>query len=143
MSTNQDDTDDIFGLSLAPAGGAQPIVGGAAPSKESRKEPRIKVKWAARVQLSDGRVAQLQLCDISETGIGLTGEVGIPANSLLTCAVAVPDLNDPSKITPVVGTIRTAHTTVRGQDLIYGGTWITIDADSRELLKKWIRRLRS
>ncbi len=143
MSTNQDDTDDIFGLSAASAEAAQPIVGGAVPSKEARREPRVKVKWAARVQLSDGRVAELRVSDISEMGIGLAGEVGIPANSVLTCAVAVPGLNDPLKITPIVGTIQTAHATVRGPDLIYGGTWITIDADSRELLKKWIRRLRS
>jgi hypothetical protein len=142
MSTKQDDTDDIFGLSAAPVASAKPPFGGAAPSKEARKEPRVKVKWAARVQLSDGRVVELGVCDISEGGIGLAGEVGIPTNSILTCAIAVPGLNDPTKITPIVGTIKTTHATVRGLDLIYGGTWISLDADARDLLKNWIRRLR-
>lgn len=143
MSTRQDDTDDIFGLAAAPAATAKPPFGGAAPSKETRKDPRVKVKWAARVHIFDGRITQLRVCDISEGGIGLAGEVGMPPNSILNCAIAVPGLNDPTRISPIVGTIRTTHATVLGLDLIYGGTWISLDADARDLLKKWIRRLRS
>ncbi len=140
MSKSPSDVDDIFGAA------AQPDVDKpafAAPSKEARKEVRAKVKWVARVQLPNGNVVEMRVCDISEGGIGLAGEVGIPPNSVLTCAVAVPGLNDPAHVTTIVGTIKTTHCTVRGLDLIYGGTWVRNDASAQDLLKKWIRRLRS
>lgn len=139
MSDTTSDIDDIFGNALQPEAD-KPVL--PVPSKDARKEVRAKVKWAARVQLVDGAVVEMRVCDISEGGIGLAGEVGITPNSVLTCAVAVPDLNDPKQITVVVGTIRTTHATVRGLDLIYGGTWVKNDASAQDLLKKWIRRLR-
>jgi uncharacterized lipoprotein YbaY len=133
------DIDDIFG-NASPTKADTPMF--QAPPKDGRKEVRVKVKWAARVQLAEGAVVQMRVCDISEAGIGLAGEVGIPPNSVLTCAIAVPDLNDPKQITAIVGTIKTTHATVRGPDLIYGGTWVRNDASAQDLLKKWIRRLR-
>lgn len=139
MTNTPSDVDDIFGNALQPEA-EKPVF--ATPSKESRKEVRVKVKWAARVQLPNGAVVEMRVCDISESGIGLAGDVGITPNSVLTCAVAVPGLNDPTQITAIVGTIRTTHATVRGLDLIYGGTWIRNDASAQDLLKKWIRRLR-
>ena len=140
MNQLPSDIDDIFGNALQPEAN-QPAL--AAPTKEARREARAKVKWVARVQLPDGTVVQMRVCDISESGIGLVGEIGIPPNAVLTCAVAVPGLNDPRQVTTVVGTIRTTHATVRGLDLIYGGTWVNKDASARDLLLKWIRRLRS
>ncbi|MDP9123706.1 MAG: PilZ domain-containing protein [Pseudomonadota bacterium] len=140
MSKSPSDVDDIFGAAEQPDVD-KPVF--AAPSKEARKEVRAKVKWAARVQLPNGNVVEMRVCDISEGGIGLAGEVGIPPNSVLTCAVAVPGLNDPAHVTAIVGTIKTTHCTVRGLDLIYGGTWVRNDASAQDLLKKWIRRLRS
>jgi hypothetical protein len=142
VSSSQDDFDDPFASPAPKAQKAKPPLGGSASAGESRKEARVKVKWMARVQLPDSSVVELRVCDISEGGIGLAGEMGIPANAVLTCAVAVPGLDDPLKITSIVGTLRTTHTTVRGLDLLYGGTWISIDADARDLLKQWIRRLR-
>lgn len=139
MSNLPSDVDDIFGAAAQPE--ADKPVFAAAP-KDVRKEVRVKVKWAARVQLPNGNVVEMRVCDVSEGGIGLAGEVGIPPNSVLTCAVAVPGLNDPTQITAIVGTIKTTHATVRGPDLVYGGTWVRNDASAQDLLKKWIRRLR-
>lgn len=140
MSKTPSDIDDIFGAASPPEVD-KPVF--AAPSKDARKEVRVKVKWAARVQLPNGNVVEMRVCDISEGGIGLAGEVGIPPNSLLTCAVAVPGLNNSTQVTAIVGTIKTTHCTVRGLDLVYGGTWVRNDAGAQDLLKKWIRRLRS
>lgn len=139
MNDTSSDVDDIFGNALQPEA-EKPVF--AAPAKEARKEVRVRVKWVARVQLLNGTVVEMRVCDISENGIGLAGEFGIPPNSVLTCAVAVPGLNDPRQITAVVGTIRTTHATVRGLDLLYGGTWVKNDAAAQDLLKKWVRRLR-
>lgn len=139
MNDTPSDIDDIFGNALQPQADKPAF---APSSKEARQEVRVKVKWMARVQLLNGAVVEMRVCDISENGIGLVGEVGITANSVLTCAVAVPGLNDPTQITAVVGTIRTTHATVRGLDLIYGGTWVKNDDSGQDLLKKWIRRLR-
>jgi len=140
MNNTPSDVDDIFGNALQPEAD-KPVF--AAPSKDARREVRVKVKWAARVQLPHGAVIEMRVCDISEGGIGLAGEAGITPNSVLTCAIAVPGLNDPRQITTIVGTIRTTHATVRGLDLIYGGTWVRNDASAQDLLKKWIRRLRN
>jgi hypothetical protein len=139
VNDTSSDVDDIFANALQPEAD-EPVF--AAPSNEVRKEARVKVKWAARVQLVNGSVVEMRVCDISESGIGLVGESGITPNSVLACAVAVPGLNDPRQITAAVGTIRTTHATVRGPDLIYGGTWVTKDAGAQDLLRQWIRRLR-
>lgn len=139
MSKTPSDVDDIFGNAMPPEVD-KPVF--AAPAKETRKEVRVKVKWAARVQLRDGAVVEMRVSDISESGIALAGEVGIPAHAVLPCAVAVPGLDDPATITAIVGTIKTTHATVRGLDLLYGGTWVHNDASAQELIRKWIRRLR-
>ncbi len=139
VSHSPSDIDDLFGAAAQEVD--KPVF---SPSpKDARKEVRVKVKWAARVQLPGGNVVEMRVCDISEGGIGLAGESGIPPNSVLTCAVAVPGLDDPKQVTAIVGTIKTTHCTVRGLDLIYGGTWVRNDASAQDLLKKWIRRLRA
>ena len=80
-----------------------------ARSAEARKEQRVKVSWPARIRLPDGRVVQLRLRDLSETGVGLLTEVNIPAYTVLDFVIGVPGLNDPTKITPVTGTIKTTY----------------------------------
>ncbi len=127
------DVDDIFGNALQPEA-EKPVF--AAPARETRKEVRVKVKWAARVQLPNGAVVEMRVCDISENGIGLAGEVGIPPHSVLTCAVAVPGLNDPNKITAIVGTIKTTHATVRE------APGCAMMRAHQDLIRKLIRRLR-
>jgi hypothetical protein len=133
------DVDDIFGAA-SQTKAKRPV--SAASPKDARKDVRVKVKWAARVQLPSGAVVEMRVCDISDGGIGLAGEVGIPPNSVLTCAIALPDLDDPKQIATIVGTIKTTHATIRGLDLIYGGTWVHKDASAQDLIKRWIRRLR-
>jgi len=54
----------------------------------------------------------------------------------------VPGINEPAKITPVTATIKTTYIVVQGRDLCCGGIWVSLPADGRELLDKWIRRLR-
>ena len=61
---------------------------------------------------------------------------------MLNFAVGVPGLHEAGKITPVTGTIKTTYVVVKGQDLMCGGMWVSLPADGRDLLDKWIRRLR-
>ena len=139
VNNTPSDVDDIFGNALQPEAD-KPVF--SAPPKEARREVRVKVKWGARVQLPNGAVVEMRVCDISESGIGLAGDVGITPNSVLTCAIAVPGLDDPKQITAIVGTIKTTHATIRGLDLLYGGLWVRNDPSAQDLLRKWIRRLR-
>ncbi len=139
MDKSAAEGDDAF--SAASSKSESPPAFAKAVSDE-RKEARLKVNWMARLQLPSGQVVAMRVSDISEGGIGLAGDTGIPPHSVLRCAVAVPGLSDPAQITPLVGTIRTTHATIRGPDLIYGGTWVRCDADAKELLSRWIRRLR-
>jgi hypothetical protein len=51
-------------------------------------------------------------------------------------------LNEGGKVTPVAGTIKTTYVVVKGIDLFCGGTWVHLPPDGRDLLDKWIRKLR-
>ena len=138
MTSSQDDADDLF--AGAPAAPSSPL--SIKPTADNRREPRVRANWQARVLLPSDRIVQLNVFDLSESGIGLISEVGIPAHSVLPLALAVPGLNDATKITPVSGTIKTTHMTVRGHYVHCGGIWVQIPGDQRDLINQWIRRLR-
>jgi hypothetical protein len=139
-TTSSDDADALF---EAPAAPPSPVFQPSAPpSAESRREPRVKVSWPARVQLPNGRVVDLRVRDLSESGVGLLAQTNIPADSVLKFAMGVPGLDEATKITPVTGTIRTTYLVLQGPDLCCGGRWVSLPQESRELLNKWIRRLR-
>jgi PilZ domain-containing protein len=139
MPDSQEDADDLFGASAA-AEPRPPFP--TRPAAENRKESRVRAKWQVRVLLGGGRIVELNLFDLSESGIGLVTEVGIPAHSVLNVALAVPGLNDAARITPVTGTIKTTHMTVKGHYIHCGGLWVEIPSASRDLLNQWVRRLR-
>ncbi len=140
MPTDQDDADALFGGAAAPPAASSPF--GAKPTGDGRKEARVRANWQARVLLPNDRIVELNVFDISESGIGLVSEQGIPANSVLQLALAVPGLNEPTRITPITGSIKTTHMTVRGPLIHCGGTWVTLPGESRDLINQWLRRLR-
>jgi len=80
--------------------------------------------------------------DLSESGVGLVTSQNIPPNSVLNFAVGVPGLHEAGRITPISGTIKTTYVVVKGQDMMCGGMWVSLPAEGRDLLDKWIRRLR-
>ena len=143
MTTPSDDIDALFDVPAppSPVQAGNPLMG-AMPLPDGRKEHRVKVSWPARVQLPSGKVIELRVRDLAESGVGLLTEVHIPANTVLNFAMGVPGLHESTKITPVTGTIRTTYVVVQGRDLCCGGTWVSLPADGRDLLDKWIRRLR-
>ena len=142
MTTPPEDVDALFDAPAPPSPvlPSNPLLG-AAPS-DSRKEHRVKVSWPARVQLPNGRVLELRVRDLSESGVGLLTEHHIPPSTVLNFAMGVPGLNEATKITPVTGTIKTTYVVIQGRDLCCGGMWVSLPADGRDLLDKWIRRLR-
>ncbi len=142
MTTRPEDIDALFDAPAPPA----PVFPTAAPALptagEGRKEPRVKVSWPARVQLPNGKVLELRVRDLSESGIGFVTDAHIPPSTVLSFAMGVPGLHEAGKITPVTGTFKTSYVVVQGRDLCCGGMWVSLSADSRDLLDKWIRRLR-
>jgi hypothetical protein len=141
MTTPPEDVDALFDAPAPPPSPALPAAPAAA-SAEARKEQRVKVSWPARVQLSNGRVVDLRVRDLSESGVGLATDVAIPAHTVLNFAAGVPSLHEGGKITPISGTIKTTYLVLQGNDLCCGGMWVKLSEDDRELLNKWIRRLR-
>ena len=142
MTTPPDYVDALFD---APAPPPSPVFPTSAPSlnsSDSRKESRVKVSWPARVQLPNGKIVELRVRDLSESGVGLLTDTNIPANTVLNFAMGVPGLHEANKITPVTGSIKTTYLVLAGRDLCCGGMWVSLPEDSRELLNKWIRRLR-
>jgi hypothetical protein len=146
MSTPPEDIDALFDLPppVAPVQPASPLPGlpGLSSVSEARKEHRVKVSWPARVQLPGGRVIEVRVRDLAESGVGLLTDQHIPPAAVLNFVVGVPGLSEGGKITPVSGTIRTTYVVVKGVDLFCGGTWVQLPPDGRDLLDKWIRRLR-
>lgn len=143
MTTPTEDVDALFDAPAPPSpviAPGHPLLG--ASHTEARSEPRVKVAWPARVQLPNGKVVELRVRDLSESGIGMLTDVHIPPDTVLNFAMGVPGFHEATKITPVSGTIKTTYVVVQGRDLVCGGTWVSLPSDSRELLDKWIRRLR-
>jgi hypothetical protein len=141
MTTPPEDVDALFDTPAPPAP-VFPVASPVGASADGRKEPRVKVAWPARVQLPNGRVVELRVRDLSDSGVGLLTPASIPANSVLNFAMGVPGLDQPGKITPVTATIKTTYLVVQGPDIYCGGVWVTITQDSRDLLSKWMRKLR-
>ena len=103
----------------------------------------MRVKWAARALLADGKVVPLTVRDISERGVGLVSERPIPQHATLRVAVSVPDVNATGRFTTVIGSVKTAHITVSGPDLIYGGVWLALEGGGSETIRKWVVKLQS
>ena len=145
MTTPPEDVDALFDAPAPPSPvlPSSPLPGlpGAA-SAEGRKEQRVKVSWPARVQLPSGKVLELRVRDLSESGVGLLTDHHIPPSTVLNFAMGVPGLHEPTKIVPVTGTIKTTYVVVQGRDLCCGGMWVSLPAEGRDILDKWIRRLR-
>ena len=142
MSTPPEDIDALFDAPAPPSPVLPAAPQQSAASSDGRKEQRVKVSWPARVQLPNGKVVELRVRDLSESGVGLLTTHHIPPSSVLNFAMGVPGLHEATKITPVTGTIKTTYVVVKGNDLFCGGMWVSLPADSRDLLDKWIRRLR-
>ena len=142
MPTDQDDTDALFGSAATPPASPSPSPFGAKTGADNRKESRVRANWPARVLLGNDRIIQMNLFDLSESGLGLVTEIGIPAHSVLQIALAVPGLNEPTKITPISGTIKTTHMTVKGHYIHCGATWVDLPAASRDLINQWVKKLR-
>ena len=142
MTTPPDDVDALFDAPATPSTSlpASPLP--MAALHDNRREQRVKVSWPARVQLPNGKVIELRVRDLSESGVGLLTEFHIPPSTVLNFAMGVPGLNEPAKITPVTGTIKTTYVVIQGPDLCCGGVWVSLPPDGRDLLDKWIRRLR-
>ena len=144
MSTSPEDIDALFDLPppATPVKPASPLPGVASAPVDSRKEHRVKVSWPGRVQLPNGRVIELRVRDLSDSGVGLLTEHHIPPATVMNFAMGVPGLDDGGGVTPVSGTIRTTYVVVSSPDLVCGGTWVSLPSQGRDLLDKWIRKLR-
>jgi hypothetical protein len=135
--SNSSDFDALLGSASSARAAQSPKAG-----SEGRRELRVSVKWAARALLADGRVVPLTVRDISEHGVGLLSERPITQNATLRVAMSVPDISAPGRFTTVTGSVKTAHITISGPDLIYGGVWQAVDGNGRDIIQKWVRKLR-
>ena len=113
----------------------------AADAPDSRTALRLEVSWPARMQLPDGRILDLEVRNISESGVGLLSDEDVPADTVVDFEMHVPQPDDAGMITPVKGTIRTTYTVAQGPKRLCGGNWQAPPAGI-ELVTQWIERLR-
>ncbi len=139
MSNDFTDLDELFG-GMPPEAPSPPAPPRNHAGHEARHEVRTRVNWRARVLLNSG-VLQVRIRDLSASGVGLVGSHSMRSDDVHTIAIAVPSLNEPGKFSPIRGKIKVSHCTIRGADICFGGVWVELASDARELLQKWIRRL--
>jgi hypothetical protein len=108
---------------------------------DSRHETRVRVSWPGRVQWPDGRVMDLRVRDVSETGVGLLASVPLKVQAVMPFAMGTPDLEDPKRMVPVSGTIRVVYVVLHRGDFQIGAVWEKLPDDQRELVGRWVRRL--
>lgn len=109
---------------------------------DARREPRFNVHWRGRLQLPEGRVVEVRLKDISESGMGMTATEAVSSGAMLKVSVRVPDPGGSAQMTEVAGTVQTAYVAMRGYEFSVGVIWVERSDAGRELLSRWIARLR-
>jgi hypothetical protein len=109
---------------------------------EARREPRYAVHWRGRLQGPGGRVIDLRVKDISDSGMGLTTSEAVPTGATLAIALRVPDPGGSAQTTEVSGTVQTAYVVMRGYDFNVGVIWVERSDTGRELMSRWIGKLR-
>lgn len=113
----------------------------AADAPDSRTNLRVEVSWPARMQLPDGHVIDLQVRNISKGGVGLMSDQDIPAYTVVSFEMRVPQPDEDGRITLVKGAIKTTYTVASGSQILCGGTWQAPPA-GLDLVNMWIERLR-
>jgi hypothetical protein len=74
--------------------------------------------------------------------MGMTiGDV-VPSGATLAIAVRVPDLGGSAQTTEVSGTAQIAYVAMRGYEFGAGVVWVDRGDEGRELMSRWIARLR-
>ena len=116
--------------------------GVAADAPDSRTNLRVDVSWPARMRLASGDVIELEVRNISETGVGLVSDEHVPAYTVVNFEMEVPPLGDGGQAAPVEGTIKTTYTTVHGPKILFGGTWVQVPPAGLEFVRMWVERLR-
>jgi len=114
-------------------------VAGDAP--DSRTDRRVGVSWPARLHLPEGRVVELEVRDVSESGVGLMSGEPVPAGIVVAFEMDVPQPDERGTPTLVTGAIRTTYSIVHGARTLCGGTWQAPPAGA-DLVTAWIERLR-
>jgi PilZ domain len=109
---------------------------------DARREPRFAVHWRGRMQLPDARVIEMRLKDISESGMGMTAAEAVPSGAMFEVSVRVPDPGGSAQMTEVTGTVKIAYVAMRGYEFSVGVVWVDRDDAGRELMSRWIGRLR-
>jgi hypothetical protein len=109
---------------------------------EARREPRFAVHWRGRLQGPGGRMIELRLKDISDSGMGMTISEAVPAGATLAIALRVPDPAGSAQMIEVSGTVQTAYVAMCGYEFNVGAIWALRTDAGRELMSRWIGRLR-
>jgi PilZ domain len=109
---------------------------------DARREPRYPVHWRAGLKLPIGRIIELRVKDISESGMGLVATEAVPsAAATLEVRVRVPDPGNPAQAIDVAGKVKVAYVAMRGYEFAIGVTWVERDGAGRELMSRWMRKL--
>lgn len=108
---------------------------------DARREPRLPVHWRAGLKLPGGRIIELRVKDISESGMGFVADETVPNAATLEVRVRVPDPGNPAQTVDVAGMVKVAYVAVRGYEFAVGVTWAKRNEADRELMSRWMRKV--
>jgi c-di-GMP-binding flagellar brake protein YcgR len=108
---------------------------------DARREPRFPVHWRAGLKLPDGRIIELRVKDISESGMGFVANEAVPPAATLEIRVRVPDPGNSAQTVDVAGTVKVAYVAMRGYEFAVGVTWAERTEADRALMSRWMRKM--
>ena len=108
---------------------------------DGRREPRFNVHWRAGLKLPNGRIIDLRVKDISESGMGLVAAEAVAPSVTLEVRVRVPEPDNPTQAVDVTGTVKVAFVAMRGYDFQIGVTWVDRGDAGRHQMARWMRRM--
>ena len=114
----------------------------AALPVDSRREQRYRVYWRAHLHLAGARTIDARLSDISGDGLGLTSGEAIGVGTLLPITLGVPDAEGGPRLMAVECSVQVVNLVLSGHDYRMGALWVDPSPGVREVIERWIRKLR-
>jgi c-di-GMP-binding flagellar brake protein YcgR len=112
------------------------------PQVESRREQRYRVYWRANLHLPGARTIDARLSDISGDGLGLLASEAVPAGTVLSITMGVPDADGSPQLFAVQCNVRIVNVVLSADDYRLGALWDSPSANVRQVIENWIRKLR-
>ena len=114
--------------------------GAAAAPADARLGPRVPVAWRVRILTMPPHFIEGRTFNVSEQGAGLLLPNSFAQGSVLTAALAVPDMVDRSRIVAVTLQLKVVFNVAAGDLFRLGTQIVQITEAEQRLLRAWVQK---